>query len=342
MRLNFNQKMCLIGQMQAGRPKRDVEAAFGVSVRTVTRTVAKFNDTGTVKDRPRPGQPRVTSRREDAFIALHSRRNRFRSAPAINRELQARHRVGRRRISDQTVRNRLRARGLRARKPAIRPKLLPQHREARRAWCARYRNWRLRDWNNVLFSDEKRLCLRHVDGGRWVYRMPGERYHAANVLEKTLYGGGSVMFWAGISGRTGKTDLVQIDGNLNHERYLDEIIVPHVLPVAERIGQDFVFQHDNARPHIANNVVNHLHAEGITVMNWPASSPDLNPIENLWSELQRAVDARIDDNTTLQELPAIVQEEWARIPREKITRLIRSMTNRRRECGARRGGHTHY
>ena len=77
MRLTFNQKMCLIGQIQAGRPKRDVAATFGVSVRTVTRTVAKFNETGTVKDRPRPGQPRVTSRRKDAFIVLHSRRIAF-------------------------------------------------------------------------------------------------------------------------------------------------------------------------------------------------------------------------------------------------------------------------
>ena len=150
------------------------------------------------------------------------------------------------------------------------------------------------------------------------------------------------MFWGGISGRTGKTELVEIPGNLNHERYIDEIIVLHVLPTAEQIGNDFVFQQDNARPHVANNVIDYLHAEGITLMEWPASSPDLNPIENLWSQLQRAVDARTNDDTTLRQLAVIAREEWDRIPAVNVQRLIRSMTKRCRECRARRGGHTHY
>ena len=193
-----------------------------------------------------------------------------------------------------------------------------------------------------MFSDEKRLSLRHVDGGKWVYRRPGERFENGNVLEKTQYGGGSIMFWGGISGRTGKTELVEIPGNLNHERYIDEVIIPHVLPTAEQIGNDFVFQQDNARPHVANNVIAYLHAEGITLMEWPASSPDLNPIENLWSQLQRAVDARTNDDTTLRELADIAPEEWDRIPHINVQRLIRSMTKRCRECRARQGGHTFY
>ena len=66
--------------MQAVRHRCDVTAAFHVSVRAVTKTVAEVNDTGTATDRQRPGQPRVTSlsRWQDAFDVLHSRRNCFR------------------------------------------------------------------------------------------------------------------------------------------------------------------------------------------------------------------------------------------------------------------------
>ena len=69
MRLNCEQKLLVVGQIQAGRRKGDVARHFGISARTVTRILAKFNYTGTVKDLPQSGRPRVTTQREDAFIA---------------------------------------------------------------------------------------------------------------------------------------------------------------------------------------------------------------------------------------------------------------------------------
>ncbi|GFW15491.1 transposable element Tc1 transposase [Trichonephila clavipes] len=60
--------------------------------------------------------------------------------------------------------------------------------------------------------------------------------------------------------------------------YADEILRPHVIPYAGAIGDSFVFQDDNARPHRARLVENMLEAETIQRMEWPAYSPDLNPI----------------------------------------------------------------
>ena len=120
------------------------------------------------------------------------------------------------------------------------------------------------------------------------------------------------MVRAGISG-IGKTALVQINGNLNSQRNSNEIIVPHVQPFAQRVGQQFVFQQDNARANTARVVVNHFAQQGITVMNWPAASPDMNPIEQLWDQLKKAVYCPVTDNTTLAQLSAIAQQEWQRI-----------------------------
>lgn len=70
------------------------------------------------------------------------------------------------------------------------------------------------------------------------------------------------MVWAGIWS-TGKTELVVINGNLNWQHYVNDIIVPVVVPTLLRIGNGAVFQDDNARPHRARGVQLVLQQNGI-------------------------------------------------------------------------------
>ncbi|GFW45193.1 transposable element Tcb2 transposase [Trichonephila clavipes] len=100
------------------------------------------------------------------------------------------------------------------------------------------------------------------------------------------------MVWGGIS-IGGRTDLHIIrNGTLTGRRYADEMLRPHVIPYAEAIGDSFVFQDDNTRPHRARLVESMLEAETIQRMEWPAYSPDLNPIEHVWDRLGRRIAAR--------------------------------------------------
>ena len=142
--------------------------------------------------------------------------------------MAARRIPGLRRISPRTVHNRLRARGIRPRRPAIRPVLQPRHRVTRCTWCRKHIYFTQHDWARILFTDESRFHLDSSDGRSRVYRRVGERFHHRCVIER----GGSVMVWGGISSR-GRTTLVVVDGTLTGIRYRDEIIRPHVRPYVQ-------------------------------------------------------------------------------------------------------------
>lgn len=157
------------------------------------------------------------------------------------------------------------------------------------------------------------------------------------------------MFWGGISA-DGKTDLVCVSrtggargqGSMTARRYIVEVLEVHVVPYADFIGEGFTLMHDNARAHTAIIVRNFLQEVGISVMQWPAKSPDLNPIEHLWDHLKRKVRSRDPAPTTLQELEEAVIEEWALIPQEEVVKLIRSMRERMEAVIRTRGGNTRF
>ncbi len=121
-----------------------------------------------------------------------------------------------------------------------------------------------------------------------------------------------------------------------------DVLEPVVRPFAGALGQDFVLMHDNARPHTTRVVQAYLEQEGIDVIEWPARSPGLNPIEHLWDILQRRVSWRQNPQATVQTLTAALKEERNGINQVSVRRLIRSMPRRRREWIQTRGGHTSY
>ena len=85
-------------------------------------------------------------------------------------------------------------------------------------------------------------------------------------------------------------------------------------PYAGACGPDFIIMDDNARPHRARVVYQYLEQEGIERMDWPARSPDLNPIEHAWDMLQRRISARNRKPRTVGELINMLIDEWLRIP----------------------------
>ncbi len=111
--------------------------------------------------------------------------------------------------------------------------------------------------------------------------------------------------------------------------HLPGIILEHfMLPSADKLygDADFIFQQDLAPAHTAKGTKSWFNDHGVTVLDWPANSPDLNPIENLWGIVKRKMRDTRPNNA--DELKATVKETWASIPPQQCHKLITSMPRR--------------
>ncbi|GFV07216.1 transposable element Tcb2 transposase [Trichonephila clavipes] len=225
------------------------------------------------------GRVRSATPAEDRYIVLSAKRNRCTTAQQVANQFLA---ASGKQISRKTVARRLRGEGLYARRPVVCVPLTRQHRTARLQWCREHHNWTEQDWACVLFSDESRFSLSSYCRRQLIWRENGTAYRPENIQEKDRYPTCSIMVWAGIM-INGRTRLhVVANGTMTGQRYIDEVLLPHVRLFRGAVGDKFVFMDDNATCHRTLAVQDCLDREGIQRLVWPARSPDLNPIEIVW------------------------------------------------------------
>ncbi|GFU33179.1 transposable element Tcb1 transposase [Trichonephila clavipes] len=100
------------------------------------------------------------------------------------------------------------------------------------------------EWNEVVFTDESRICLQHHDGWIQVWRDLGERMLNSCVMHHHTGSAPGIMVWCGI-GYHCRTLLVRIAGTLNSQRYISEVLEPVVFPYLQGLATA-IFQRDNA------------------------------------------------------------------------------------------------
>ncbi len=131
------------------------------------------------------------------------------------------------------------------------------------------------------------------------------------------------MIWAAMSS-AGVGPLCFLKSTVNAAIY-QEILEHFMLPSADKLygDADFIFQQDLAPAHTAKGTKSWFNDHGVTVLDWPANSPDLNPIEYIWGIVKRKMRDTRPNNA--DDLKAAIKATWASIPPQQCHKLITSM-----------------
>ena len=134
------------------------------------------------------------------------------------------------------------------------------------------------------------------------------------------------MVW-GCMGWNGVGIICKVEGKMDAKQYvtiLEEFMVESIKEL-EIPEEKVIFQQDNDPKHTSKLASSWFENHGIQVLDWPAQSPDLNPIEHLWNLLKRRILAYERPASGVWELWSRAQDEWRKIGKEECQGLIESM-----------------
>ena len=199
------------------------------------------------------------------------------------------------------------------------------------------KNW-ITKWDYIIWSDESRFELFNNDSRNWVWRRANERYKI-DCLKPTVKHSIGVMVW-GCFCNNKLGPLVLVEGTLNSDKYI-ELLKRHLLSFLNNLNEggelipwyffqeeNYIFQDDNAPCHASIKTKSWKEDNSIKILPWPAQSPDLNPIENLWNELETKIRKRRPMPRNKNDFFAALKEEWYKIDESQLIRLVKSMPNR--------------
>lgn len=328
--LTVVQKTIIDTLHKEGKPQKVIAKEVGCSQSAVSKHINRRSC-----GREKCGRKRCTSSRDDRSLERIVRKRPFKSVGDFHKEwteagVSASRATTHRRILDM---------GFKCRIPLVKPLLNNKQRQRRLTWAKEKQTWSAAQWSKVLFSDESKFCISFGNQGPRVWRKNGEA-HTARCLKSSVKFPQSVLIWGAMSS-AGVGPLCFIKSRVNAAVY-QEILEHFMLSSADELygDADFIFQQDLAPAHTAKSTKTWFNDRGITVLDWPANSPDLNPIENLWGIAKRKMRDMRPNNA--EELKAAIEASWSSITPQQCHRLIASMPRRIEAVIAAKGAQTKY
>ncbi|GBL97334.1 Transposable element Tc1 transposase [Araneus ventricosus] len=266
-----------------GKSVRNIAKLVNLSHSTVQYVIKRFKEENRIENKVSKDRPAKLTELDQRFIIRKFVKNPRLSALKASAEFNENFSTL---ISPETVRQVLRAAKLNGRSARRKFFVSAENRKLMLSFAKSMLNKPETYWNNVLFADESKYNIFGSDGRIMVWRRKNEELNPKNLVGTVKYGGGGVLVW-GCMSASGLSNLVFIDGIMNHALYLN-ILRDNLRLSAQnlRIESNFVFYQDNDPKHTALNVRLWCLYNCPQNLKMPPQSPDLNPIEHIWRELE--------------------------------------------------------
>jgi len=234
-------------------------------------------------------------------------------------------------VTPETIRKYLLSAGFIRRKPTHTLVLDNDHIELRFNWAKKYLNFLYSP--EIIFTDECSIWLFDNNREGWFH----SKVSSPLSVDKHC---GKIHCWGAINMLVGKVAFMTFRCNMDG-RFYKTIIQQTLIPNANRLlPGGYILQQDGNSSHTSKVAMKYIREEVPMVMDWPSKSPDLNPIENVWSILKRNVRKRMVNN--LNELERHIHEEWENFSNQKIILTCESFPKRVEEFFRLRGKKTNY
>jgi len=331
------QKENILSLASNGISIRHIASKLGVGKSTVSRTLQNLLPN---HQTPSTGRPSKLSTTDQHAILTQITTGKAANAVQATKHINS---IISTPVSSETVRRVLRKNSLKAVVKKKKPLLSVRHRKRRLAFALKYREWTVEDWKRVIWSDETKINRFGSDGREWIWKQKGEGLIEREVQGTVKFGGGNIMVW-GCMGWNGVGHLAEVEGKMNADQYVS-ILEDHMLPSLEESGisgEEVIFQQDNDPKHTSKKAKKWMEDNNIILLDWPAQSPDLSPIEHQWVHLKRKLGEYPTPPKGVWEIWERVVEEWNEIAPEVCQNLIESMPRRLEAVIKAKGGHTKY
>jgi transposase len=308
-----------------GKNKTAVASIINCDRTTVYRQLKKINLSNSFLDKEKKGRPtKFTPEIEQRIMdwVNEDRRATSSKLSALVKEHFDVH------ISERTIRTFMTKKGFFGGVCARKPLLREANKAKRLAFALEHVDKPIEFWKSILFTDEKKFEMFNSKRRIYCWKKKGEELRNDTIQPTVKHGGGSVMMWGCfLGGSVG--DLYRVDGIMRKEDY-HSILQRHAIPSGLRLGgRGFVLQQDNDPKHTSNLCKNYLKSKvddgTLKILEWPSQSPDLNPIELLWEEMDREIKKR--KPSSLAALEQIAREVWQQISEETLLKLIYRLPN---------------
>lgn len=342
-RLTSWEKGAIDAYRTSGKSQSEISRLLGRAQSTISRYFRTVPAGETRIENYSPGRPRLINGHGTRLMArafLRSPRKSCKKLKGENPDIFGD-------ISVRTIQDHVSRRmGFRSRSARKKPLLSETHKRRRLAFAKKYAPWSKEQWRGVMWSDESAFKVIN-DSSRKVRRplwrkgnAHGDPY-ADKYLVPTVKHPASIMVWGTFTGNGGRGSLtfVKPGTHITAKIYLD-ILKDKLIDVME-IHAASHFVQDGAPVHTAKIVKKWLNDNKIDCFEWPAQSPDLNPIENMWYFMK----SRLQNYPTrsIPQLKKALTDLWCRgIEMDSFIKFAESMPKRLQQVIARKGGATSY